>query len=150
MYSKEKCKICKGKGINKDSKIAICPKCKAMSRYEKDSMCGKCNVKLVLYTDCICDGTGKKRLFDYGWENGKLVMEKKPLTKKEEELLQEIKEIAFKEMGERTRAGSGDDQAYVDRLYNELKKDKNSQILVEIVFKLCKQSRNYQKLTKGK
>ena len=98
-------------------------------------MCRRCNVKLVLYTDCICDGTGKKQLFEYGWENGKLIMEENPLTKEEEELLQEIKEIAFREMGERTRIGSGDDNAYVDGLYNKLKKDNNSKILVKIVFR---------------
>ncbi len=140
MYSKEKCKYCKGKGIDENSKIAICPKCKIWSNYEKDKMCGRCHVKEERYTDCICDGTGKKALFEYGWSNGKLDMEKTPLTKEEEELLKEIKEIAFREMGERTRIGSGDDNAYVEGLYDELKKDKNSQILVEIVFKLCKQA----------
>ena len=140
MYSEEECEICKGKGIDKDSRIGICPKCKAMSSYEKDSMCIMCNVKLVRYTDCICNGTGKKRLFEYGWENGNLVMERNKLTKKEEGLLQEIQEIAFREMGERTRIASGDDQVYVEGLYNQLKKDKNSQILVRVVFRLCKQA----------
>ena len=82
-----------------------------------------------------------ERNWIYGWMNGKLLMEEKKLTEKDKSLLSEIREIAFKEMGERTRAGSGDDQAYVDGLYNQLKKDKNSQILVEIVFRLCKQSR---------
>ena len=67
-------------------------------------------------------------------------MEKKPLTKYEEKVLKEIREIAFREMGERTRIASGDDNFYVEGLYNGLKKDKNSQVLVRIVFKLCKQA----------
>ena len=141
MYSKEKCDVCNGKGINKNSRIAICPKCKIITApYKKDLMCHIHNVKMVQYTECICNGTGKKRLFKYGWENGKLIMEKNPLTKEEEKMLKEIKEIAFREMGERTRIASGDDQFYVDGLYNKLKKDNNSNILVEVVFKLCKQS----------
>jgi hypothetical protein len=77
--------------------------------------------------------------YEYGWWNGKLKMDEKPLTKKEEAILKKMTEIAFREMGERTRMGSGDDQAYVDGLYEQLKKDNNSKILVEIVFKLCKQ-----------
>lgn len=145
MYSKEKCDTCKGKGIDKNSNIAICPKCKIWSNYEKDKKCGRCNVKEEHYTDCFCNGTGKKRLFEYGWSNGRLDMEKKSLTKEEEELLKEIKEIAFREMGERTRIASGDDQFYVDGLYNQLKKDNNSQILVKIVFRLCKQAYNQTK-----
>jgi len=84
------------------------------------------------------------RKWKYGWSNGKQNMEIKSLSKKEEELLQEITEIAFREMGERTRAGSGDDQAYVDGLYNDLMKDNNSKVLVRIVFRLCKQSKNNQ------
>ena len=81
-----------------------------------------------------------KKIFEYGWENGELLMDKQVLSKEDTELLNKIKEIAFLEMGERTRGGSGDDQAYVDGLYNQLKKDNNSKILVEIVFKLCKQA----------
>lgn len=77
--------------------------------------------------------------FKYGWSDGKLLMNETPLTKEEKELLTKITDIAFQEMGERTRRGSGDDQCYVDELYNQLKKDNNSKILVEIVFKLCKQ-----------
>ena len=77
--------------------------------------------------------------FIYGWSDGKLLMDEVPLTKEDEELLIKIQDIAFREMGERTRIGSGDDNAYVDGLYNELIKDNNSKILVEIVFKLCKQ-----------
>ena len=68
--------------------------------------------------------------FEYGWENGKLLMEKTPLSKEDIDLLNEIIDIAFIEMGERTRMGSGDDQAYVDGLYNKLKQDNNSKILV--------------------
>jgi len=74
--------------------------------------------------------------FKYGWSDGKLLMNEIPLTNEEEELLIKITDIAFREMGERTRIASGDDQVYVEGLYNQLKKDKNSQILVEIVFKL--------------
>ena len=77
--------------------------------------------------------------FIYGWSGGKLLMNETPLTKEEEKLLFKITDISFREMGERTRRASGDDQGYVDGLYNKLKGDKNSQILVEIVFKLCKQ-----------
>lgn len=80
--------------------------------------------------------------FQYGWSNGQLVMEKKSLTEHEEKLLKEIEDIAFREMGERTRVASGDDQVYVNGLYNKLKKDNNSQILVRIVFRLCKQHYN--------
>ena len=78
--------------------------------------------------------------FEYGWSGGKLLMNKIPLTKKEKELLTEITKIAFKEMGERTRIGSVDDESYVYDIYNQLKKDNDAKILVEIVFKLCKQS----------
>lgn len=78
--------------------------------------------------------------FESGWNNGKLAMESKPLTKEEEKLLANITETAFREMGERTRIASGDDQFYVDGLYEQLKKDKNSQILVKIVFLLCRQA----------
>lgn len=82
-----------------------------------------------------------KNKFEYGWSNGKLLMEQEPLIQSEEELLKEIKELAFREMGERTRAGSGDDQAYVNSMYDELKKDMNSNLLVSrIVFRLCKQA----------
>ena len=78
--------------------------------------------------------------FEYGWENGKLLMEKIPLSKEDIDLLNSIMDIAFIEMGERTRMGSGDDQYYADGLYNKLKQDNNSKILVEIVFRLCKQA----------
>ena len=78
--------------------------------------------------------------FEYGWENGKLLMEKTPLSKEDTKLLNQIMDVSFIEMSERTRMGSGDDQAYVDVLYNMLKQDNNSKILVEIVFRLCKQA----------
>ena len=78
--------------------------------------------------------------FEYGWGNGKLKMEEVVLTPEETKLLEDITEIAFREMGERTRAGSGDDQAYVEGLYEEMKKVKNNSILVRIVFLLCRQA----------
>jgi len=76
--------------------------------------------------------------FHYGWSDGKLVMEETPLTEKQEKLLKEITEVAFREMGERTRMASGDDNYYVEGLYNQLKKDKNMEILVRIVFRLVR------------
>jgi len=82
----------------------------------------------------------RKFQFAYGWDNGKLAMEKTPLTEEEVDLLRRITEVAFWEMGERTRGGSGDDQWYVDSMIEHLKKDKNMEILVRIVFLLCRQA----------
>ena len=80
-----------------------------------------------------------QRHFDYGWDNGELSMEKVSLTKEEEDSLLRITDIAFREMGERTRIASGDDQFYVNAMYNDLKQNKNMNTLVRIVFMLCKQ-----------
>jgi len=84
----------------------------------------------------------RERLNDFEWQKNRIAeLEadiKRLKLKREKELLEKIKEIAFREMGERTRRGSGDDQAYVDGIYEQLKEDNNSNILVEIVFRLCK------------
>lgn len=74
--------------------------------------------------------------FKFGWDNGKLEIEKKPLSKKAQKLLDEIKETTYCEMGERTRRGSGDDQTYVDGMYEQIKKDRSSNLIIEIVFRL--------------
>jgi hypothetical protein len=95
---------------------------------------------ILKFTDILLEDVIKKLPFVYGWDNGELAMEKTPLTSEETELLNQITEVAFREMGERTRGGSGDDQWYVDSMYEHLKKDINSNMLVKIVFLLCKQS----------
>jgi len=79
-----------------------------------------------------------KKNWNYGWDNGRLVLEK-GLMKKDEKLIKEITDVAFKEMGERTRMGSGDDQVYVDGLYDKLRTDNTSIMLVRVVCLLCKQ-----------
>jgi len=59
-------------------------------------------------------------------------MEEQPLTPEETTLLAQVTNLAFREMGERTRAGSGDDQAYVDEEYARLQNDPDAQRLVRI------------------
>lgn len=77
--------------------------------------------------------------FEYGWDNGKLVLDKQKLTKRDKELVKAVMDTAFHEMAERTRMGSGDDQAFVDTAYEQLVKEPIYKILVEVVFKLLKQ-----------
>lgn len=76
---------------------------------------------------------------EYGWRDGKLILEAEPLTAYEVAALEEITECAFHEMAERTRGGSGDDQFYVDDAYKQMKANKNYAILVEVVYRLLKQ-----------
>lgn len=78
--------------------------------------------------------------FDYGWDNGKLAMEKTPLTPLEETTLTEITEKAFYEMGIRTCMGSGDDRYYVEKMIEHLNSDPNNKTLVRIVFRLTLQA----------
>ena len=81
---------------------------------------------------------------EIGWRDGKLVMDSIQLSHDELKRLDVIRHLAFGEMAERTRAGSGDDQAYVDEAYSQMidKGNKhyngNYTTLVEIVFKLMR------------
>jgi hypothetical protein len=90
----------------------------------------------VIYELAVTKETGWR----YGWKDGKLEMEQPPLPVDEEELLKELTDIAFKEIAERTRTGSGDDQAYVNSMYDHLNQDGEARALVRVTFLLCKQA----------
>jgi len=77
--------------------------------------------------------------FEYGWRMGKLVLEETKLTEKERNLLPDLTRVAFREVAERTRIGSGDDGAYVEAAYNEMELKGQYKTLVEVVVKLLKQ-----------
>lgn len=77
--------------------------------------------------------------YEYGWNNGKPVMNKFKLSNKEKRKALIVAEIAFREMAEMTRIGSGDDQAYVDAAYEELSRNPNYKNLVKVVFEILKQ-----------
>lgn len=80
----------------------------------------------------------KKGWSQIGWDNGEHVLSRTKLSDREKQMLDEIRGLAIRELGESTRMGSGSDQYYVNHAIEEVTKCGWTKELVEVVFKLCK------------